>query len=63
MAAQESIYNLVPEEQAPVVKPPMYRSMHDPKGPIVGSTFGERNNDDRRPPATEFHWLFVCLLC
>lgn len=37
---QESIYNLVPEEHVPVVKPPMYRSRHDPTAPLTGSTFG-----------------------
>mmetsp|Transcript_26509 Transcript_26509/g.33097 ORF Transcript_26509/g.33097 Transcript_26509/m.33097 type:complete len:200 (-) Transcript_26509:9-608(-) len=36
----ESIYNLVPEEYVEVKKPPMYRSKHDPKGPITGSTLG-----------------------
>lgn len=36
----ESIYNLVPQEYVAPVKPPMYRSMHDPSTPLAGSTFG-----------------------
>jgi len=36
----ESIYNLVPETYVEVKKPPMYRSKHDPKGPVTGSTLG-----------------------
>ena len=36
----ESIYNLVPVEIVEPVKPPMYRSLHDPKVGVTGSTFG-----------------------
>jgi hypothetical protein len=36
----ESIYSLVPEEYVAPEKPPMYRSKHDPSGPLTGSTFG-----------------------
>jgi hypothetical protein len=36
----ETIYNLVPEVVVERPKPPMYRSMHDPKAPLAGSTFG-----------------------
>jgi hypothetical protein len=36
----ESIYNLVPEVVEVAVKPPMYRSTHNPKSEITGSTFG-----------------------
>jgi len=38
----ESIYNLVPQEVPDPVKPPMYRSKHDPNKPVTGSTFGVR---------------------
>ncbi|KAJ8604981.1 hypothetical protein CTAYLR_006895 [Chrysophaeum taylorii] len=38
----ESIYNLVPVEIENPAKPKMYRSMHDPKTPVTGSTFGIR---------------------
>ena len=36
----ETIYNLVPEVVVERPKPPMYRSKHDPKAPLAGSTFG-----------------------
>ena len=36
----ETIYNLVPEVVVEQPKPPMYRSKHDPKAPLAGSTFG-----------------------
>lgn len=36
----ESIYNLIPQPQARVIKPERYRSMHDPQLPPTGSTFG-----------------------
>lgn len=36
----ESIYNLVPVEYKSPPKPKMYRSKHDPKTPVTGSTFG-----------------------
>jgi hypothetical protein len=36
----ESIYNLVPREYIAPEKPPMYRSHHNPDGPLTGSTFG-----------------------
>jgi len=36
----ESIYNLVPEPVVVKEKPPMYRSKHDPKAAVAGSTFG-----------------------
>lgn len=36
----ESIFNLVPIEIAEEARPPMYRSKHDPKTKISGSTFG-----------------------
>jgi len=38
--ARESIYNLVPEQYVEQPKPPMYRSQHDPRAPVTGSTFG-----------------------
>jgi len=38
----ESIYNLVPVEVEVPVKPPLYRSRHDPKlADIAGSTIGK----------------------
>ena len=38
----ESIYNLVPVDVEVPVKPPMYRSRHDPKNSdIAGSTIGK----------------------
>lgn len=37
----ESIYGLVPREPAVPVKPPMYKSKHDPRCLLAGSTFGE----------------------
>jgi len=39
-ANDESIYNLVPHEYVEPPKPKMYRSKHDPKTPVTGSTFG-----------------------
>jgi len=36
----ETIYNLIPQAQTKIRKPPMYRSGHDPKLPPTGSTFG-----------------------
>lgn len=37
----ETIYSLVPREPAVRVKPPMYKSKHDPHCLLAGSTFGE----------------------
>jgi hypothetical protein len=37
----ETIYNLVPREVVVPEKEPMYRSKHDPKTPLTGSTFGK----------------------
>ena len=45
MAANESIYNLVPRQHVPPVKPPMYRSQYDPAAALTGSTFGKREID------------------
>uniref|UniRef100_A0A7S1UIH2 Enkurin domain-containing protein n=1 Tax=Phaeomonas parva TaxID=124430 RepID=A0A7S1UIH2_9STRA len=36
----ETIYNLVQTNTVEAVKPPMYRSKHDPMAPLVGSTIG-----------------------
>jgi len=37
----ESIYNLIPEEPEEIIKPPMYRSKHNPSSSnLTGSTFG-----------------------
>jgi len=36
----ESLFNLVPIEVPESERPPMYRSKHDPKTKITGSTFG-----------------------
>ena len=52
----ETIYNLVPEVVVERPKPPMYRSMHDPKAPLAGSTFGIQGTTQVRfnygpPPA------------
>jgi hypothetical protein len=36
----ESIYNWIPKKEEIVIKPPRYRSKHDPTLPPTGSTFG-----------------------
>uniref|UniRef100_A0A7S2Y1M7 Enkurin domain-containing protein n=1 Tax=Fibrocapsa japonica TaxID=94617 RepID=A0A7S2Y1M7_9STRA len=41
---EESIYRLVPQEYVEVKKPAMYRSKHDPRAPVTGSTFGTHGN-------------------
>lgn len=42
MKKWETVYNLVPEQVEVPVKPPMYRSRHDPKSmALAGSTLGE----------------------
>lgn len=37
---EESIYNLLAKPRSEQAKQPMYRSGHDPKAPLVASTFG-----------------------
>jgi hypothetical protein len=40
LASGESIYNLIPKPTKEELKKPIYRSKHDPKAPLTGSTFG-----------------------
>uniref|UniRef100_A0A7S2AZP1 Enkurin domain-containing protein n=1 Tax=Octactis speculum TaxID=3111310 RepID=A0A7S2AZP1_9STRA len=40
MAANECIFNLVPQELKAIEKSPMYRSKHDPRAPVTNSTLG-----------------------
>lgn len=43
----ESIYNLLPQQEQQVRKPPMYRSKHNPKQGVK-STFTMKSNNSRR---------------
>lgn len=43
----ETIYSLVPHVPDVPVKPPMYKSRHDPVCVLAGSTFGEGSVDKR----------------
>jgi len=38
----ESIYRIIPPKPVPLIKPPMHRSIHDPKKPPTGSTFHQK---------------------
>lgn len=43
----ESIYNLIPQQERVVKKPPMYRSKHNPKQ-AISSSFTQKRNTNRR---------------
>lgn len=44
----ETIYSLVPHVPEVPIKPPMYKSRHDPVCVLAGSTFGEGNGGRER---------------
>eukprot|EP00747_Dinoflagellata_sp_TGD_P118517 gnl/TRDRNA2_/TRDRNA2_172836_c0_seq2.p1 gnl/TRDRNA2_/TRDRNA2_172836_c0~~gnl/TRDRNA2_/TRDRNA2_172836_c0_seq2.p1 ORF type:complete len:309 (+),score=77.98 gnl/TRDRNA2_/TRDRNA2_172836_c0_seq2:91-927(+) len=50
MEHAESIYNIIPPKEVVQAKPPMHKSMHNPKLPPSGSTFGTHGTS--HPAAT-----------